>query len=248
MFFSSGSVASFDTVVTRFFYNCVAVSLMKPVTPGDDENNQPVDIDVKDSLTEEDKYDSSIQKALLLSTILFTTALLAGYSLGFHPSITEGQGADDFFDEFRDLFAGFAELTRTELAAFIFVNNAVKSFVFMILGVALGTLPAFFLIINGGVIGLVVNLTNVTIGPAFLFAALVPHGILEIPALLYGAALGFKVGSQVWKRIRKQKSFVRESLTRGVKSFLRVVLPVLLLAALIEAFVTPEVIALVTGL
>lgn len=221
---------------------------MKPVTLGDDEFNHSLDIGANESITEEDRYDSSIRRALLISTIIFTTALIAGYSLGFHPSITEGQGADDFFSEFRDLFAGFAELTRTELAAFIFVNNAVKSFVFMILGLALGTLPAFFLLINGGVIGLVINLTNVAIGPAFLFAALVPHGILEIPALLYGAALGFKVGSQVWKRIRKQKSFVKESLTRGVKSFLRVVLPMLLLAALIEAFVTPEVIALVTGL
>ena len=221
---------------------------MKPVTPGDDEFNHSLDIGANESITEEDRYDSSIRRALLISTIIFTTALIAGYSLGFHPSITEGQGDDDFLSEFRDLFAGFAELTRTELAAFIFVNNAVKSFVFMILGLALGTLPAFFLLINGGVIGFVINLTNVTIGPAFLFAALVPHGILEIPALLYGAALGFKVGSQVWKRIRKQKSFVKESLTRGVKSFLRVVLPMLLLAALIEAFVTPEVIALVTGL
>ncbi|MEE9134987.1 MAG: stage II sporulation protein M [Nitrososphaerales archaeon] len=221
---------------------------MKPVTPGDDEFDHPIDIGVNGKVTEEERYDSSIRRALLLSTILFTTALIAGYSLGFHPSITEGQGADDFFNEFRDLFAGFAELTRTELAAFIFVNNAVKSFIFMILGLALGTLPAFFLIINGGVIGLVINLTNVTIGPAFIIAALVPHGILEIPALLYGAALGFKVGSQVWNRIRKQRSFVKDSLTTGVKSFLRLVLPMLLLAALIEAFVTPEVIALVTGL
>jgi len=221
---------------------------MKPVTPGDDEVDHPIDIGVNGNVTEEERYDSSVRRTLLLSTILFTTALIAGYSLGFHPSITEGQGADDFFNEFRDLFAGFAELTRTELAAFIFVNNAVKSFVFMILGLALGTLPAFFLIINGGVIGLVINLTNVTIGPAFIIAALVPHGILEIPALLYAAALGFKVGSQVWNRIRKQRSFVKDSLSTGVKSFLRLVLPMLLLAALIEAFVTPEVIALVTGL
>ncbi len=221
---------------------------MKPVTPGDDEFDHSIDIGVNGNVTEEERYDSSVRRTLLLSTILFTTALIAGYSLGFHPSITEGQGADDFFNEFRDLFAGFAELTRTELAAFIFVNNAVKSFVFMILGLALGTLPAFFLIINGGVIGLVINLTNVTIGPAFIIAALVPHGILEIPALLYAAALGFKVGSQVWNRIRKQRSFVKDSLTTGVKSFLRLVLPMLLLAALIEAFVTPEVIALVTGL
>ena len=218
------------------------------MTPGDDELNQPLDIDVIDKDPEDDRYDSSIRRALLLSTILFTTALIAGYALGFHPIITEGQGADDFFTGFRDLFSGLAELTRTELAAFIFVNNALKSFVFMILGLALGTLPAFFLVVNGGVIGLVINITSIAIGPSFIFAALVPHGILEIPALLYASALGFKVGGQVWRLIGKKSSFVKESLTIGVKSFLRVVLPTLLLAALIEAFVTPEVIALVKDL
>lgn len=218
------------------------------MTLGYSELDEPLDIGVIDRTPEEESYDSSIRKALILSTILFATTVVAGYSLGFHPIFTDGQGADDFFSGFRDLFSGLAELTNTELAAFIFFNNAIKSFVFMILGLALGTMPAIFLIINGAVIGLVVNITSIAISPSFVFAALIPHGILEIPALLYAAALGFKVGSQVWRKIRKKRSFVKKSLAIGIKSFVRVVLPMLLVAAIIEAFVTPAIIAVVTGL
>ncbi|MFQ6010918.1 MAG: stage II sporulation protein M [Nitrososphaerales archaeon] len=218
------------------------------MTFGYSDSDKPAKIEEIDEITQEESYDPSTRKTLLFSVILFSTSMIAGFLLGFHPLFTEGQGSDEFMSGFSEMFPGLAELTSSELAAFILVNNAVKSLAFMILGVVLGILPAFFLVLNGGLIGLVVNISSIAISPSFIIAALVPHGIFEIPAILYASALGFKVGSQVWRKYRKRTSFVKKSLTIGLKSYLKVVLPMLILAAVIEAFVTPWFIALAIDL
>lgn len=80
----------------------------------------------------------------------------------------------------------------------IFLNNAIKSILIIFLGAFFGLYPIFFLVVNGMVIGFVIQLTaegNTTLSVSeMIFKGLLPHGILEIPALLIAGAYGLRLG------------------------------------------------------
>lgn len=81
---------------------------------------------------------------------------------------------------------------------FIFLNNAIKSVMVIFLGAFFGIFPVFFLAVNGLIIGYIVKLTLDGQMMISLFdlivKTLLPHGILEIPALILVAAYGLRLG------------------------------------------------------
>lgn len=79
----------------------------------------------------------------------------------------------------------------------IFFNNAIKSVFVMYLGALLGVLPVLFLIVNGMVIGyLYTALAEQGHNAALIFVkGVLPHGIIEIPAILLASAYGMKFGA-----------------------------------------------------
>jgi stage II sporulation protein M len=118
-------------------------------------------------------------------------------------------------------------------------------FSFSVLGVLL-------YMVNIGLIGgvfallqlLSAHLPNVHPWQIFL-AGVVPHGIFEIPALMIGSAAMLYMGAaivtpQTGKSIGE---VMLELLADWLKIFLGLVVPLLALAALIEANVTPAVLA-----
>ncbi|MEI6731787.1 MAG: stage II sporulation protein M, partial [archaeon] len=64
------------------------------------------------------------------------------------------------------------------------------------------------------------------------FWKIVPHGIFELPAIFVSLGLGIKLGAFVFGPERK-KEFVRRALA-SLKVFVYVVLPLLIIAAIIE--------------
>ncbi|MEG1869956.1 MAG: stage II sporulation protein M, partial [Oscillospiraceae bacterium] len=118
---------------------------------------------------------------------------------------------------------------------------------------ALGVIPCAFLPIiviasNGIIIGMVTSFSvSGGQGGLFLAAGLLPHGIFEIPALALSVALGLNLCLQLTRKIFSkagQPTFIE--LTREtLRSYLLTVLPLLLIAAFVEAFITGAVINLV---
>lgn len=83
-------------------------------------------------------------------------------------------------------------------------------------------------------------------GLLFLGAFILPHALLEIPATLIATAFSLRIGAML---ISPPPRFTAgEALLRGLadftKIFLLVVLPLLAVAAVVEVYVTPAVIAL----
>lgn len=72
------------------------------------------------------------------------------------------------------------------------------------------------------------------------FLGIVPHGIFELPAIILSVALGLYLCNQVNGRIRKDQAAkpILESLNECSRIFLLVITPLLLLAALIETYIT----------
>ena len=77
------------------------------------------------------------------------------------------------------------------------------------------------------------------------FAGIVPHGIFELPALIISLALGFYLCEVVVTYVRKNtKGFVGAALKNIARVFLFWVVPLLMVAAATEAYITPLILHL----
>lgn len=129
----------------------------------------------------------------------------------------------------------------------IFINNAIKTLAVIGLGILLAIPPVLFIGINGFVLGSVISWSKSLQGLAYTAAAIAPHGVIEIPMLVLATALGLMVGLESLKWARRRESRVKSQLSSSLKLYLKVVLPGLAVAALIEVLVTPWVVGLVAG-
>ena len=96
------------------------------------------------------------------------------------------------------------------------------------MGIILGIFPIWVSIQNGYIIGFVINKVVALEGPLILWK-LIPHGIFELPAIFISIGVGLKIGEKVLKR-DSPGVFLLNSL----KVFLLIVLPLLIIAAVIE--------------
>lgn len=145
---------------------------------------------------------------------------------------------EDFGNSIGDL-SGYSPLT---FAIFIFLNNLRATLIAWISGlIPFIFIPAIICAINGGVVGAVFKITSEE-GSIFkdFATSILPHGVFEIPAICIAVAMGISLCVFVIKKIRGKSD---ASLAKFLKSqfiyFLKVVLPLLIVAAAIESFVTP---------
>ena len=147
--------------------------------------------------------------------------------------------------DLRELLGGLPnleELGPLFFLFFLFINNALKTLVWMFLGLLFGIAPLFFIALNGLVFGLVVHNIYQTLGFLVVFIAVAPHGIVELPITLLSAAIGVKLGYSLINRIRGQGSLTEE-LGKGLSLFLTRIAPLLFIAATIETFITPMLVS-----
>ncbi|MBI2831311.1 MAG: stage II sporulation protein M [Chloroflexi bacterium] len=181
-----------------------------------------------------------MKRSLLLAAGLLAVSIVGGILAP--PSYSR-----DALNEMRQMLEPLHSIGPIGLFLFIFLNNSIKAFLAIIFGMFLGLPPLIFTIFNGLTIGAVVAAMKPVVGWAVLTAALAPHGVLEIPLLVLSTALGLMVGLETWKRLAGRESRVKAELRRGIKLYFKWILPGLLVAAAIEAFVTPQVVKLVGG-
>jgi uncharacterized membrane protein SpoIIM required for sporulation len=106
----------------------------------------------------------------------------------------------------------------------------------------LGVIPVFA---SFGVVGYLMGLMNqIGITPwVYLLGFILPHGIFEIPAALIATASVLQAGMLIATPDRDKSvgQVLIEGLADWVKVMLGVVIPLLLIAAMVEAWVTPQI-------
>lgn len=118
--------------------------------------------------------------------------------------------------------------TKT-LILFILQNNVQASLVSLVLGFAFGIFPLFTAFANGTILGYVLFLVWRNSG--FLeFWRILPHGIFELPAIFIALGLGVRLGFSVFEG----KKQIWKNFYNSVNVFLFVILPLLIVAAVIE--------------
>ncbi|WP_297487879.1 stage II sporulation protein M [Thermococcus sp.] len=118
----------------------------------------------------------------------------------------------------------------------IYLNNLGVATSAYALGIFFGVVPWLVVLVNGFILGAVVAyiLRAHLMGATTVILGLLPHGVIEIPAIILAAASGVLLYRGTLKR--EGMETVYASLKFYVLSAL-----LLLLAAFIEAFITPRV-------
>jgi stage II sporulation protein M len=112
----------------------------------------------------------------------------------------------------------------------------------IVLGIAFAIVPFVFIVVNGVAIGVVLHLATESKGLAYSMLAIVPHGLFELPGVLSGAAIGVMLGSKAIKRLFRKSEFkVGFELSRAVKIFVSTIVPLLLIGAITETYLTAAI-------
>ena len=135
------------------------------------------------------------------------------------------------------------------LSAPALLSNNIRACVFtMMYGlIPFLLLPALSLGINAMLLGVLgAWYVSEGVSPLVYLAAVIPHGIFELPALILAFATGFYVCGQVTRLCRgnKEGRHVWDCLLLMSQVLLLVLLPLLAAAAVVEAYVTPFVASL----
>jgi len=130
------------------------------------------------------------------------------------------------------------------VAVKLFINNLQVSLILFVGGATFGVLTCVLLVSNGLLVGGVMELVRQQQGLAYTAAAILPHGIFEVPAILIAATLGIHLGELLWRELHGSGDAAAGALVMG-RIFCAVIIPLLAVAAIIEAFITPEIINLV---
>lgn len=180
-------------------------------------------------------YFRELRPFLFTTVLLFALGSIAGSLLAGHSTFA-GLKINESLGGFAQMFIN---LPKPILALMIFANNAVKTLLVIVLGIAFAIVPLVFVLVNGVAIGVVLHLATQSKGLAYSILAIVPHGVFELPAVLCGAAIGLMLGNKAIRRLFRKSEFkVGPELSRALKIFATTIVPLLLIGAITEAYLT----------
>lgn len=174
--------------------------------------------------------------AFLLLTI-FTT-----YLFGQNPEI-----AQNLMTTVVDKFQGIMKDGEISFLTLL-MNNLQAS----VLGILIGLVPFLFLPIlgifsNAAVLGLVFSSIQTTVAPIWKIVVfgVLPHGVFELTAVFLCYAMGLCVCWNLTKKIigYKRQQNLKTLLQNCLRTTLMIVLPLLIAAAVIETYVTGQLVA-----
>jgi len=172
--------------------------------------------------------------------------LIAGVAMGFLLSSAEPAFGEEIMTLFEEMIADqIMDDDPPVLALQLFLNNLEACVVIFIGGALFGLISIAILGFNGIIIGAVLEIVRKESGALVLLAAIIPHGIFELPAVIASGALGLMLGRAVKNEFSGGPDAASEALRLG-RIFIRYIIPFVAIAACIEAFITPAVLQLVT--
>jgi len=183
----------------------------------------------RDGLSAIGEFTRQQPASILAATVLFVGAAAAGWQL-------TAEFAVDFPAE-----EGVGEIFGTiPVGTFVMIaaNNWLVSATAIFGGVALGVPTAVDMLLNGFVVGALAGVVE----PIVFLALVAPHGIIEVPAILIAGGLGLHVGWTVFGVVRGSQSST--DLAAVLRLAYRVLLGlaiILIIAAFVEAFLTPPI-------
>lgn len=172
------------------------------------------------------KFIKESRKFIYTIVLVFFCFALIGFFLPVPESF-----ADEIIKMIEEIVRKTEGMSQFSLIKYIFLNNLQSSFLGLILGIFFGIFPVLFAAFNGYILGFVALLAIEAEGGGVLWK-LLPHGIFELPAVFISLGLGIKIGGLVFHSAKS--GFFKNYLWEFARTFIFVVIPLLLIAAIIE--------------
>lgn len=159
--------------------------------------------------------------------------------------LNDPQMSQTYFNELQSLFneKQFLDGSGVELWFGIFFNNLLASAISILLGVIpFLFLPMFSLASNAIIIGLMGAVYQINgVGWMPFLIGILPHGVIEIPALILGITLGVHICLKLVKAIlrRSFKGELKQAVIGCMRIYILWMIPLFFIAAFIETFMTP---------
>lgn len=197
-----------------------------------------------------------LKTAMSVSVLVFVVAFLGGIILG---SLDEWRlplpPQNEFIEDTTtstELFRGILN-TSTQGEAMMFIiwqNGRILMLAFVLSIFTFGVASLVLTPATYAVLGyLFMQLTLSGYDVSLIFGSVMTHGIIEIPIIVISAAVGLRLGAVVTRP--PQGTTVGHAWTLAfadsLKLFFAVIIPGLVIAAALEAFVTPEVVIWLIG-
>ena len=183
------------------------------------------------------------RRFILVSTIAFLLpGIIVGAWLANSPAAIEASAPAALREAYiaEDFEAYYSSSPAAEFSTEVLINNIQVSFLAFVAGIAWGVPTLLVLVWNGANVGVAAGLFH-DAGEAQRFWGLIlPHGLIEITAILVAGGAGLRMG---WSLIvpgdkTRTASLVAEA-QRAVSVIIGLVI-VFIIAGLIEGFVTPS--------
>lgn len=171
-------------------------------------------------------YIKDIKTFIFIVILVFFLFVLIGYFIPAPEYLK-----NEIFRFIQELLEKTEGMSHTQLIRFIFFNNLTSSFLGVVLGFFLGIFPLISGISNGYILGFVSSLSVQSEGLSVLYG-LLPHGIFELPAIFISLAMGLKIGTFIFRKNRKIP--LKEYFLNSLRTFILIVIPLLIIAAIIE--------------
>jgi len=185
--------------------------------------------------------DSQLTNAIIITILLFFATITVGWA----GTMQNPQIGEDLMKLFAKEIAGQITGKETpEIFVRLFLNNFEACILLFLGGASFGILTIFILSLNGILIGSIMEIVHEDHSVAFVAAAILPHGIFEIPAIILSGSLGILLAQSLiaeWY----QGGDAAEETRQFAGLFVKFVVPLVIIAAFVEAFITPVIIHLV---
>jgi len=193
---------------------------------------------------------------ILIPCIIIFAAIVVGGWIGARQAETFvlPEGSLDWDNLEQGFIQGIEGVEGLGTIRFFSVSGIRTVWMHNIRSLALATASALF---TFGVLGILVimlpfvvigffaaTIANMGISPwLFLVAFVIPHGVLEIPAIVLAGGAALRLGATLTSpaKGRTMSEALLESLADWVKIMIGLVIPLLLLAAAVEIYLTPRV-------
>ena len=197
-------------------------------------------------------YTRAIEMGMLSENLKYISIaaalMIIGITLGISMPLGEGEITDNPLLEGLESIVGYYTPYNPLSVAFLFFKNTLTVAMAFFLGPLLLIVPVMVLALNGFLLGMVANVVASQVSFAGALASLLPHGVFELPALVIASAAGIRFGIASMKKLRAIISHTDYSLAADFKKSSKLVLvaiALLLVAALLETYLTPYILELV---
>jgi stage II sporulation protein M len=173
------------------------------------------------------------RRYLIIAAILFFSSILLGFFTPIEIDLASFTVLGDVADDLESF-------SSPGVFIYILFNNLIAIAIAFFLAPFFCLFPLFSLFINGFVIGVVGALVVEQESILFLIAGFLPHGILEIPALLIALAASLRFGFNTLRGLLRKswRSTINPGFLENAK-LLGIAAALLIPAALIETYITP---------